>query len=769
PYTYAVQSPVPASNYLWEILPTDGSIIGSDVGDQVNITFNGNFPATVNVYQQTISPIECLSPPFGITINQIPINAEIASPLPFAVCANTLATYSANVPGTSTPHTDGDNYTWSFANANGSVIASSLGSVTNGQGTNAIDVTWNNVTVTTTLDLVLTVSKCNITTQFTQQITLYPKPEIEVVASPTTVCSGPLYPVTFTVQSINGVPLIGTDVVSWNVNGSSLPPSSPGVFTLNTSLNNPASSNVGQIITAYITTDCGVSNTASVTVTVLPNPPAVATLTSAANSFCTLPEVFATITASTNSTGVTFQWYQNGTNLITGATGSSINVTPSNQGPGAYTVHTTNPNSCVSISNPVSLFLIPCDTVCTVSQTVTNTSYLSACGQITFVGSVSGTPISQGWQVLGVSPSDYTVVGNILTGIPGNYKIIHWADYPCTLNGITTTVTVNEIIDVVIPYEPDFSYVVECTGSNSFNVDFIDNSNFYALVNPKNVRFYYKLTSAGSFTGPISYNPATGTGNFEITGLSPGSYVFRQEVDGGNPIGLTCSLEFTVNLQGINPGLAITYPNPIACHNTPVQFGINFGTLGSTRFWDFNDAGAQTTITDPKRVFNTPNQTYNVTCLVTNQFGCSSLLTAPIYIPDECFFGDVVSNPSPAEVCQNETIDISYQATPGECPVGSYVWMDGNTPVPGGPYGSTITVSSTGFYWVKVFSTAGCRYATPTQIKPLFKTLPNVKLIGESSFCEIDDIMFHAVTNEVLIEWFIGTTPYTQFSNLTDA
>ncbi|WP_313806294.1 T9SS type A sorting domain-containing protein [Flavobacterium sp.] len=762
PYTYEVLSPNPSSDYYWEV--TNGTISGPDTGNQVNITFNGTFPATIKVYQKTINPISCYSKPKTITVNQLSVNAAISSNFS-AVCANSLASYQAVQTGTSTLHTDGDTYTWSISNP-------TLGSISNGQGTNSVDVTWNNVTTITTVDLVVTIGKCTLAPapQFVKQITLYPKAEIAIAASNNPVCAGSLYPVTFTVSSANGVPLGPTDVVTWNL-GSGTFTTAPGVFTHSTTFNNNSTTNIGQVVTAFIANanGCGQTNTASVTVTVLPNPPAIATLTSSANAFCNAAEINASITVSSNTTGVSFEWYKNGVALYPAQIGAILYVTPS-MGFGTYTFRATNPNGCVRESNPIVIAQIcPSTEECAIAATISNTSYLSACGQITFQGTASGSPLNQEWLVVGPGAANYSINGMVLTGEPGNYKIIHKVTYPCAQGG---TGYITNITDVVIPYEPDFSYVVECDdNNNTFNVNFIDNSNFFALVGNQQIRFYYKLSNAPAFTGPVTYDPSLSV--FEMQNLPVGNYIFKLEIEGtypGTPT-IVCSKQYTVPLQGIDPfmDIIVNEGTQVQCHDTPVSFALNPSPPpGSTVEWNFGD-GATNTLLSPARVFSPSVIPYNVTVTVTNPYGCSRILDVPVTIPEECFFGDIVATPSNATVCQGQSVTLTYVPNNDNCSVATYTWMKGNQPVVGAPNSPQLTVTTSDFYWVKVESSNGCVYNSPTQIKPVFKVLPTVKLIGNTIFCENEAVVMKVNTNATAIQWYINGSSYPQFNNLTEA
>ncbi|GEC79907.1 hypothetical protein FAQ01_27770 [Flavobacterium aquatile] len=761
PYTYSIQNPDSAGDYEWAV--TNGTIIGATTGEQVNITFTGTFPAIISVYKKSLSPVECNSTPFTVAINQIPVTAVISSDFG-AVCSSSVASYQALVPTTTTAHTSGDTYTWSISNP-------SLGSISSGQGTNAVDVTWNNVTNVTNVDLILTIGKCNISPapQFIKPIILYPKTEIDITTPTNPICAGALYSVTFTVVSNNGVPLVPTDVVTWNL-GSGEFTTPAGQFYYTTTLTNTSTVSIDQVVTAFIAdaNGCGKTNTKSITVTVLPNPPGIATLTSSANAFCIEDDIDATIAVSSNTTGVSFVWLKDGNPLVPAQTGISLNVTP-DMGFGTYTFQVTNTNNCITISNPIYISQICSGPSCTIPESVSNDSYLSSCGTITFSGTYTGTPLNEVWEVLGPAPSDYTLTSTGLTGKPGNYKIIYKVYYPCQEGG---TGFITKIQDVVIPYLPEFSYTVKCSDEdNTFDINFLDNSTFFAPVLSQDVRFYYKLASASSFTGPVTYDPSL-TIN-EISNLPAGNYVFRQEVDGlyPNTTTFTCSKEYTVNLQGVDPFLDIEVNDnlDINCHDTAVLFELSIpqGT-GTSILWDFGD-GSQNTLSSPSRVFTTPNAPYNVTCTVTNQFGCSRIIPVSVYIPKKCFFGDVVATPSSATVCQGQVVTLKYQPNNDFCDVANYTWMDGNQPVVGAANSDELTVTSTGFYWVKVESVDGCSYDTPTQIKPLFNTLPTVKLLGATSFCQGEDVSIRVNTNASLIQWYVNNSLYSQFNNLTEA
>jgi hypothetical protein len=743
---YEVVSPDLTSTYYWEI--TNGYLVGANEGVQVNIIFT-SFPATIKIFKQTVFPEFCSSDPKIITINQIPIVAEILDTNTSAVCPSSTRTYTAVFPGTTMPHNTGDSYIWSFSNP-------SLGTITNGQGTNTISVIWNNVNVNTAVDLILTINKCTITPAptFIKPILILATPQIQLNASATTICGGGLYDVTFSIQPISGTTLPLDYQVTWNLGGEDFT-TGPGMNQVTHYFENFTSTNSIATVTAFISNaSCGTTNVAQVFVTILPNPPAVASLNSAGNSFCEISQVNAELAVASEINGVSIQWFLNG-NPIPGATNATLLVTPS-LGYGAYTFQATSANGCIKESNPIHIIQSCENPPCLIfpEKIVTNTSYLSGCGTIDLVGTATPTYISQQWEVYG--PPGFSISGNTLTGDPGKYHIYNTVKYYCT-NHVVGKIQTNK--NVVIPYKPDFNYTVTCNPNNTFDVNLIDNSNFYSNVTNQNVQFSYCLSSAY----PAGLIPITGS---QVLGLAPGNYKFKITNNGlyegvAQP---TCEKVVTLNLTGISAITAISV-DPINCHDTPVQFGISPLSSDATVLWTF-EPGVQNSLVAPKRVFNAPG-TYLVSALITNKYGCTKTLTTTVVIPERCFFGDIVSTPSPATACKGTSIELKYQpSTSDACVPTAYTWMNGNTVL-----GTTTTnsklVYESGIYWVKVLKGTNCFYNTPSRITPVFNNPPSVSFIGENAFCEQDEISVRAVTNATNLQWFFAGVEQPSLANNT--
>ena len=757
PYSYSVTAPDANFSYSWTV--TNGATVGTANGSEVNVIFNGTFPANVKVVATALSTPNCESDPFILPVELQQVKAEIYADK-YEACSSSYATYEARQLALTDLYEEGDSYTWTISNP-------ALGSVTAGQGTNTVDVLWNDVAQTTPVNLILTIGKCTLSPSptFFKTITIYPKPLIKIVADINPICAGNLYQVTYSIESDNDVPFNGNEIVTWNL-GDGEVDSAMGDLNITKTFYNNGSTSIQATVTAFIVdaNGCGATNTASFISTVLPNPPAVATLTSSTNVFCDPNDVNAVISVSSNTTDVDLQWYRDGV-AIPGATQNQLTVNGTLNF-GTYTFRATSLNGCIRKSNIVSIIQICGDPVipnCTITGTLTNTSYLSACGQITLEGSAIPTPITTEWDVLGTGTNNFSISNtNILTGAPGLYNIVYTAKYPCNEGGGTASKSLNK--QVIIPYEPDFSYVVDCNElTNTFNINFIDNSNFYSPVLNQQIRFYYKTVAASSFTGPIAYDSDLAV--FELTNLAPGNYIFKVENEGTSyPI---CSKEYQVNLKGIDPDTQIVFNNnfPVGCHDSSVSFKLDPNPVGSSVVWDFG-GGAINSLSTPKRVFTTADNTYTVTCTIKNEFGCDKIVSKEVYIPKECFFGDVISIPADAKVCKDGFVTLTYEPNNDNCIATNYKWMNGFTEIIGAANADSITVDSSGSYWVKVTSGDGCTYNSPTKITPVFMPLPEVKIEGQPRYCENDPIVFTALTDATIIAWSLDGVPYPQFDNL---
>jgi hypothetical protein len=187
PYTYIARVPAPTGvQYVWSLPnPSDGSIVGSNIGNSVIVKWtNTTYAATctLSISAQSTVNTSCVDTSSKDYIVHI-IEPDPRFHRPLTVCANTLYT------GVSAVSHAEDFYTWSFTPSN-------LASCVSGDE-HSINprIQFNNVTTPTTVTLTLTVTRCNQTVHTDSDVVILPLPTVSI-ASDSAIC--PLTAVTFT-------------------------------------------------------------------------------------------------------------------------------------------------------------------------------------------------------------------------------------------------------------------------------------------------------------------------------------------------------------------------------------------------------------------------------------------------------------------------------------------------------------------------------------------------------------------------------------------
>ena len=732
PYQYRVLNPQTGIQYRWEV--TDGNFQGSNIGAQVTISFNTVASHQVKVFRETLNPIVCSSTPTTITVINKQILAEINASNA-TVCANNSYTYLLNATGTSTPFGDGETYAWS-------ILTPNLGSITAGQGTNAISVLWNNVLIPTPATIRVEIRKCTITTFIEKQIIITPIPVISIVANAST-CSG--VPMQFSISSSFTLP--ADTQVQWNFNNLSV----TGGLTINQSFLSNASNNITKIISATIANPAGCTNATAtatpISVTILPGPTATNSIVSGGNAFCLPSEINTTLTAAT-ITGATIQWFQAGSPnhlLIPGQIATSFQPTAF----AGYLFVATAPNGCKTQSNIVSVYQScgpSIDCVINPAQTLENNAS-NNCGILNLAGSATGTPLNSYWSIVGPNANYPFYTDTSLLVRAGVYQTFYNAQYPCASGG---SGTINAFKEIIVPYVPKFSFTKVCVSNNSFTISLVDNSDFYSPVDNRTFEYSYRRNNGGVWS---SWTVALTTANGTIaTNLNAGTYQIRLVIQGtlNGVLQTPCEVVIQENWQKVLPVNIVIF-NQILCHDTPVIFKVNPPNAGDTFLWTF-DAGAQNTLAIPTRVFNTSG-TQSVQVVVTNSSGCSANASTTVTIPTPCFAGDIVTYPASASVCSGQTITTTYIPAVAECAATEYIWMDGNNPIDPPVNSPTINLQNNGFYWLKLKSANNCQYNTPTVITPIFKTPPSVVLSSPGTLCYGSDGNITANTTATSLVW----------------
>ncbi len=743
PYTYSVQNPNPQANYVWSI--TNGTFLGSNVGNQVNVTFTGALPPSIEVRSEVYVPVACHSAPVVLPVTIQEINAEIVG-AQTTVCANSVSTFQLNNLGLSTLYTDYDNVVWSIS-------VPSLGSVSVGQNTTQISVNWNHTTITTPVTLTATITKCTLTEIVSIPVTILGIPEISI-SGDTTICSG--QGASFSITSL-GYTFNPTTQVIWNFGYGDV----IGTLNQNFTFSNTGTTNLLMPVTAYIVNPngcTGTTNIANFNILVLPSPVATASLSSThGNVFCSKYDINATLTAATGSAS-TIQWYFNDVThpipVSNGGHSTTLTIGMSNNlGFGNYFFIATYSNNCTYTSN--SQYIIqkcgPPD-FCELSPAPEiNNNSNNQCGVITLTGTANPSSVPENFTVIG--PINYSSVpqGFSFAATPGIYHIFYNTFYMCE-GELSELKTYKKI---TVPYVAKLSHASSCGDDNTFNVTLFDQTSYYAAATGLTHSFEY------SYNGG-AWQPTSAT----LTNIPAGNYQFKIKVNGfvdgvAQP---QCEYIITVSLQPI-PDLDIVLLSDLDCHDSPVTFGLNgFGIGNITSFlWDFDDDEAQNTMPEPTRVF-TSSGPHEIKVTVKNASGCERTFPLDITVPEPCFGGDITT--TNATVCMGNVVTMNYvpSSTLSECSATAYQWMNGNTVI------ATTTVPTwstnvNGDYWVRVLNLDECKYNTPSRVSPMFITPPSIKVVGATTLCAGEDFSLQAITSAIELTWTLDGVIQTAWNN----
>ncbi len=756
PYTYTIENPDPNSEYLWEI--TNGLFTSTNsttaTGVEVNVTFQGS--GQIKVKRQQISPVQCSSPFLVQAISAVSINAAISDntqPNPLIVaCANNYFTYNAiNTSGGIYSDPD-SNYVWS-------ILPNTAGSISSGQGSNTVEVLWNNVASQQAYTLQVVITKCTAVQTVTKTVQVTPVPSITIDAI-SSVCSG--VSISFEIDSSTSL-ATGTQVL-WNF-GNGQTQTALATATVSRIYNNGSGVNNNYTITATIINPnaCPGTITASHNIVVTPGPNASASNPTGVNAFCTAGEVNVTLQAATTGSA-SIVWYKNTLSNPVGA-GGSLNIGPTLNFGTYFFVATLN--GCTTRSNSIVIFN-NCNepSLCTISgNPTTEISWTNACGIVTLTGNATGNSISKRWTIIGPGINISNVSSNngpnqyVFSALEaGQFTVLFSTTYLGT-NGQPCTITTSRI--VTVPYIPNFKISATCgavvNNSSTYNVTLTDDSNFLTSITNKMWQYEYRTLPSGTWQ---MWQPFSTTPNFSINGFPSGTYEVRQSIKGssGSTPGAVCVKIYTMTLMDME-SLSIAFTQP-TCFDTSVDFSVpnTESDFGDTYLWTFDNTTVTNTNETPTRVFNSGlagTLGFPISVKITNKYGCFKILTANVNIPLKCFTGDVISDPQDATVCKGESVELSYSSPNGldDCTIISYVWMKNNEVILNAT-ASTYLATTPGFYTLKV-SSGFCEYLCPSVITPVFKNLPTLTLYGPGTLCEGEDATFSITSNATQITWML--------------
>ena len=531
PYTFEINNPDSNSEYHWSVV--NGTPLGATTGTSFTASFSSN--GQVLVTRERLSPAGCSSTEASFPVNILEIDAEItnsainAPVVSMSACSNNYFEYKAiNNNGATGLYNDPEStFTWS-------IIPQSAGSITSGQGTNTVEVLWNNVTQVETPTLSLVINKCTVSKTINQLVTVSPIPEITINGN-NSVCSGA--DITFTVSP--STPLAPNTIINWSFSDGQQINGPAGQLSIDASFNNGIGNNLDFTVSASITNPNGCVTTivASKNFVVTPGPNANNSLASGGNVFCLASEI-QTIFTATTSTGASIQWYKNNvSNPLAGETSGTLVVNgTTNYGFGLYFFVATL-NGCSTTSNSLRVVQRcgPPPTCVVTPAPTTSLGFNQNCGSINLTGFASAGYLYTNWSLLGPGP-DVGFVDQPSNNGTNQYSYnaikagIYHFFFNVYYNGANNQICkFTEMRVITVNYVPFMEINAVCSNNNVFNVELNDNSDYMPNVTNKQ----YKYEIGTSPTGPFTLlNNWSSNATHNITNQAAGSYYIRHSIRG---------------------------------------------------------------------------------------------------------------------------------------------------------------------------------------------------------------------------------------------
>ena len=639
-YTYEVQANQANVAYNWTI--NNGGILSENTGPIINVQWGTNPPYELNVTQTSTAGLACSSQDFSMIIDAI---NSISLSGPEQVCIESTHQYVASNIGNAT-------YDWT-------ILPASAGTILNGQGSDTINIIWNEVGSAN-----LNINVCGTGENIPINIFGYPVP---IVSHPDSLC-----PNTTGLLSVAGT----FSSYSWRdesgneTSNSANPNLAPGFYDLR------------------VTNDAGCEGQTTFSIHSLPQP-VINISKSGLDFYCEAAGLpIPTLFALNTDEGYTYEWFRNGISLNI----FTDSYTPTQAG--TYLVEVMDINNCNAQSNSITLFEncgggggdIPLPGVgCSnVSNNInTGTTCVHGLFENTSSNYLAGTVQ---WNF-----------GDPASGIDNTSTLenpVHFFPaagyYPISMQ--VTMLDGNECVllkDFEVPVQADFDAISNCPGEA---VEFEDLSTFTPTSSIATWNWNFGDPASGSSNTSNNQHPNhifNTLGNYEVTLIITA------------PSGCTSTTIKTISVLP-PPTASFDLPN-ISCAETGVGFSLN-SSPGITSFeWNFDEpaSGAANT----SRLANTFHAfsnagIYNVQLKVFNIYGCSDSISIPVSISQNNLSGLIDLAPG-SPLCEGTSATIT--SPPG---ASSWIWSNDIT-------SESFTQIETGVFELTITDDNGCDYSPP--------------------------------------------------------
>jgi len=691
PIEYSIEAPLSGVGTSWIV---EGATPNSGSGPSISVRWNPAAPLwRIACFATSSENPYCSSDTtWKIIYPRIP-NYQILGP--YSTCENSYETYHED-------YGSPDYYKWSIA-------PSTLGSVSSGDGTNHIQVLWNNVEALRTAMITCEMRVCNIVYFDTQAVVIHPTldPSISIPS----ICAG---------QSIL-LHASTADAYEWmsslgRVIGSNMHQDVHYVFE------NDGLVPINIPVSVWVTNPggCPGMRLKDTFVTVPPNPG----FSMVADDLC---DGSATLRVSPNLAmlGAVYTFRDEA--------GTVVYATDT-----AALVYTAGRYSCeISYAGCTYLLYFNVDCIgagagCSVA---TSGDISEHCGEITVTGEVeycTATPWYS-WTLLETGEVQNTRIAVFKVDRAGTYHF----RYNVVCDGCNGKIDTS----MVVPMVAKFELSVACR-----EVHILNESSWLGSV-PTHV---WDLGRTGSLDAAPIYtipSPDYDTG---------GAYVVHYTISDGMHV---CMARDSLYLPPL-PIADFIFPND-RCQKIAVPFtDISSGWIRNW-FWDFDDGATVDGIENPERVFDVSsdiNGIYRILLTITDQLGCVDSVEYDLNIEANLiatFGAGQRITPSNSVLCNATSILLGYDPGLARSPTG-YFWSTSEIT-------SSIIVANTGSYLITVTDNYDCVYReTP---KALVEILHNAaaKISGKLRYCEGEDIFLHSVNAAVSYSWeesssVVGTT-----------
>jgi len=695
-YTYEATGLPAGSNIRWTL----GNGAGAPQtlsGNPLNVTWGNTGPYWLTAAQVSSDGLGCLSDTVGL----------VATPIAAPTLAGTSVVCEDSKGSYSMLNLQNVDIQWAIS-------PPTAGAISDGQGTNNVEIFWNQPG-----GHVVTVSVCSQSAQLPVTVLTNPDP---VPQHPAGLCSG----TTALVQTVSPY----ASYVWKNESGAIL--------------SNAATVNLGVGVYSIDVVDANGCAGASVFTIESWDAPNVSLTTADLTGFCNNSSTVS-LTALTNTNGnYTYQWFQDG-NLLAGATGSTYYT---NQY-GTYTVQATNTFGCAATAESILLFnycgggaggsgLPGGGAFCALGSVQIVPDPTPRCDSIHLVlndltglyvpGSAQWTTGISGGVVLGNDTGDDAT---FMYPNAGKYLVLVRVELS---DGTFCTVLDSVFVDAVARFD-------ELIACPSVMTDFENRSEMLPGISITNYTWDFGDPASGANNISSLENPSHA--------FSPaGIYNVSLTISSGS--GCTSSVTKQIEIPDFDPPV---FADPAArCAGNALEFAATPNPDIIELTWDFGDpaSGPANDAMGNTAYHGFPAGTYTVTATSVNVYGCTATFTRSITLQPSTLSGNI-SPASPAPICEGSSITLT-------APAGavSYLWSDGSNTTT-----QTLSTGEEGSYKVTLTDANGCTYSPPAvnvEINPEPDALIKALLFNELgqvianayptvTICEGEDVALQAFSN----------------------